>query len=88
MRSVELGGIDRACEISDEYPVARNVERDTDSFHQMRDQNVRCVAWLSFNVDGGAIDRVTPRRIAAIGPVQDPVLEIQLEVNRFRQMIK
>jgi hypothetical protein len=54
----------------------------------MRDQNVRCVARLSFNVDRSAINRITPRRITAIGPVKDAILEIQLEVDRFWQMVE
>ena len=39
--SVEIGGIDRTGQVGDEHPVTRHVERDTDSLHQVRDQDLR-----------------------------------------------
>src|SRR5580704_19248072 len=39
--SIEIGGIDRTREVGDEHLVAGNIEGDADSFHQMRDQNLR-----------------------------------------------
>ena len=33
--AIELCGIDRAAEVGDEHPIAGNVERDADAFHQI-----------------------------------------------------
>ena len=41
--SIEIGGIDRTGEVGDEHPVAGNVEGNADSFHQVRDQDLRCL---------------------------------------------
>ena len=38
--SVELGGIERAGKIGHEHPIARDIERDADPFHQMRDHDL------------------------------------------------
>jgi hypothetical protein len=46
----------------------------------MRDQDLRCRLF----VDWRAIDGVAARRIAAVGPVEDTVRAIELEVDRFR----
>src|SRR5215475_6344464 len=82
--AIEIGGIDRAGEVGDEHPVAGNVEGDADALHQMRDHDLR----VSLCVDRRAIDGVAARRIATIGPIEDSVLQIELEVDRFRQMIE
>src|SRR5262249_13689676 len=82
--AVEIGGIDRAGEVGDEHAIAGDVERDPDALHQMRDHDLR----VSLCVDRRAIDRVATRRIAAVGPVEDAVRQIELEVDRFRQMIE
>src|SRR5262249_2302288 len=52
--SIEIGGIDRTGEVSDEHPVARNVEGDADSLHQVRDQDL----WHRLFIDRRAIDGV------------------------------
>src|SRR4051794_28068538 len=36
----------------------------------------------------GAVDRVAARRVAAVRPVQKPVLEIELQINGLRQAIE
>src|SRR5262249_38111710 len=50
----------------------------------MRDDDLR----VSLGVDRHAIDGVATRRIAAVGPVEDTVRQIELEVDGFRQMIE
>src|SRR5262249_39009776 len=82
--SIEIGGIDRTGEVSDEHPVARNVEGDADSLHQVRDQDL----WHRLFIDRGAIAGVAARRIAAIGPIDDAIFAIELEVDRFRQLME
>ncbi len=39
-------------------------------------------------VDGYPIHCVAARRIATVGPVKNPIPEVQLEVDRFGQMIE
>ena len=68
LRSVELGGIDRAAEVGHEHPVARNVQRDADAFHQVREHDLGRGCG---RIDGGAVDRVAARRVAAVSPVQE-----------------
>jgi hypothetical protein len=82
--SIEIGGIDRTGEVGDEHPIAGNIEGDADPFHQVRDQNLRHRLF----VDRCAIDGVAARRIAAIGPIQHAVRQIELEIDGFRQLIK
>src|SRR4249920_1622403 len=82
--SIEIGGIDRTGEVGDEHPVAGNIEGDANSFHQVRDQDLG----RRFFVDWHAIDGVAARRIAAVGPIEDAVRQIELEVDGFRQPIE
>src|ERR1700752_699612 len=82
--AVEIGGIDRAGEVGDEHPVSGNIEGDGDALHQMPDDDLRC----RLCVDRRAIDVVAARRIAAIGPIEDAVFQIELKVNRFWQLIE
>src|SRR5215510_4560740 len=84
VRSVEVGGIDGTAEVGDEHPVSGNVEVDADSLHQMRDQDFR----LRLSIDRRATDGVAARWIAAVGPVEDAVDQIELEVDGFRQEIE
>src|SRR5258708_38914303 len=83
VRSVEIGGIDRSGEVGDEHPVARNVDGEADSLHQVRDQNLWCRVGV---VDRHAIDGIAARRIAAVGPIEDAVRPIQLEIDGFGQV--
>src|SRR6516165_6283578 len=78
--SIEIGGIDRAGEVGDEHPIAGKVEGNADALHQVRDQDLR----RRLFVDRRAIDGVAARRIAAVGPVEDAVRQIELEVDGFR----
>src|SRR5215467_14352696 len=82
--SVEISGIDRTCEVGDEHPVAGNVEGDADSLHQVGDQDLGDRLFI----DRRAIDGVAARRIAAVSPVEAAIFEIELEVDRLRQLIE
>src|SRR5215475_8403447 len=82
--AIEIGGVDRAGEVGDEHAVAGHVEGDADAFHQMRDQNLG----LSLLVDRHAVDSVAARRVAAVGPIENAVHQIELEVDRLRQAIE
>src|SRR6202051_1443601 len=84
-RPVEPRGVERAGEVGHEHAVARNVERDSDPFHQMGHHDFR-FGWLV--VDRGAIHRIAARWIAAVGPVQNAILVIELEIDRLRQVIE
>src|SRR5262249_14783942 len=82
--SIEIGGIDRTSEVGDEHPVAGNVEGDADSLHQVRDQDLGDRLFI----DRSATDRVAARRIAAVSPVEGAIFEIELEIDRLRQLIE
>src|SRR5262249_21595957 len=82
--AIEIGRIDRAGEVGDEHSVAGHVEGDADALHQMLDEDLRC----RLCVDRRTIYGIAARRIATIGPIEDAVRQIELEVDRFRQMIE
>ena len=84
-RSVEPGGIDRAGKIGHEHPIARDIQRDADPFHQMRQHDLRR---LRLCIDGCTVHRVAARRVAAIGPVEDAIFAIELEIDRLRQVVE
>ena len=54
--------------------------------------SIRCVSTISgacgFASIGCAVHRVAARRIAAIGPVEHAILEIELEIDRLRQAVE
>jgi len=82
---VEPGGIDRPGKIGHEHPIAGNIQRDADPFHQMRQHDLRR---LRLCIDGCAVHRVAARGVAAIGPVEHAVLAIELEIDRLRQVVE
>src|SRR6202008_2978141 len=55
-----------------------------DGFHQVRDQNLGDRVL----VETYAVDGVTARRVAAVGPVENAVFEIELEIDGLRQVVK
>src|SRR5882724_10025995 len=54
----------------------------------MREQNVGCRMFAEVGVYRRAIDRVAARRISAIGPINEPILQIELEIDWFRQTVE
>src|ERR1700720_57068 len=84
-RPVEPSGIDRTCEIGHEHPVTGNVEGDTDPLHEMGHHDV----WLyRLVVDRGPVHCVAARRVAAVGPVENTVLVVEFDIDRFRQTVE
>ena len=83
--SIEPCGINLAGEIGHEHPIVWNVERDTDSLHEVGDDDLRLSRLV---VDRGAVHRVAARRIAAVGPVENTVLVVELDINRLRQTVE
>ena len=45
-------------------------------------------SFLEIGVHRRAIDRVSARRISAVGPIDEPIFQIELEIDRFRQTIE
>src|SRR5438552_13592069 len=82
--SIEPCGVNRAGEIGHEHAVVWNVERDTDPLHEMGHHDLRLGGLV---VDRGAVHGVAARRVAAVGPVQIPVLEVEFEINWLRQSV-
>ena len=54
----------------------------------MREQNVRCRMFSEIGINRRAVHRVPARWISAIGPIKEPILQIELEIDRFRQTIE
>src|SRR6266404_9066598 len=54
----------------------------------MREQNVWCRMFGEIGIQRRATNRVPARWISAIGPIQEPILQIELEIDRFRQAIE
>src|SRR2546430_3603839 len=54
----------------------------------MREQNVGCRMFAEVGVYRCAIDRVSARRISAIRPINEPIFQIEFEIDRFRQTIE
>ena len=44
--------------------------------------------FVEIGVHRRAIDRVAARWISAVGPVEEPIFQIELEIDRFRQTIE
>src|SRR5712664_3408931 len=83
--SIESGGVNRAGEIGHKHAVVWNVERDTDPLHEMGHDDLRLGRFV---VDRGPVHCVAARRVAAVGPVENPVLVIELEINRLRHTVE
>src|SRR6266404_8900455 len=54
----------------------------------MREQNVWCRMFGEIGIQRRATNRVPARWISAIGPIKEPILQIELEIDRFRQTIE
>src|SRR6266404_6144269 len=54
----------------------------------MREQNVWGRMFGEIGINRRAVHRVPARWISAIGPINEPILQIKLEIDRFRQTIE
>ena len=52
------------------------------------EQNLRLLRRCSFGSDGRAINCVAARWIATVRPIENAVLDIEFQINRFRQVVK
>jgi len=64
-----------------------NVQGKAYGFHQMGHHDFGNVARL-VRVDRCAAHRISARGIAAVGPVQHAVFEIELEIDRFGKLLE
>src|ERR1700727_2654945 len=72
--SIEPRGIDRACKISHEHPIVRNIERDADPLHEVRHHDLRLRRLM---VDRRTVHCIAARGIATIGPIENAVFDIE-----------
>src|SRR5262249_31544937 len=84
---VEFRRIERTGEIGHEHAVARNIQSDADTFHQVRDHDLRLVL-PGLRVNGRAVHRVATWGIAAVGPVQEAILKIEFEIDRLGKAVE
>src|SRR5262245_12297078 len=85
--AVQLCRVERAAEIREEHATPLQVERDSDALHQSAAQNLRLpIPGRSVHVP--AADAVASRRVATVGPVNQPVIEIEIEIDRLGQSVE
>src|SRR5580658_2018350 len=88
VRPVEICAIDRSTQVGQKHAAPFQIQSDTDSLHQMVENNHRFLfAISSGRIHGRTVHRVASRRIATVGPVEGSVGEIEFEVNGFRQAV-
>src|SRR5262247_3186195 len=75
LRPVKTGRVNRAGEIGYEHAITRNIQGNTDSLHQMVEDDLRL---LGFRIDGCAINSVAAWWVADIGLIFCPSLHVQL----------
>src|ERR1700761_2730772 len=87
IRSIEIRAVNGPCEIRHKHPPAFQVQRQTNSFHQVIEENLRfgTRAWL--HIHRCSIYCVAKRRIPAICPVHDLVLKIEIQINGLGQIL-
>src|SRR3954464_7835937 len=83
--AIEIGGIDRTGEIGDEHPIVRNVEGDTDPLHEMGHHDLRLCRLV---VDRGSVHGIAARGGAAVSPVENTALVVDLDIDRLGQAIE
>src|SRR5436309_112148 len=54
----------------------------------MRQQNVRCRMFGEIGVNRSAVHSVSARRISAVGPINESILSVELEIDWLRQTIE
>src|ERR1700680_2279006 len=54
----------------------------------MGEENLRLLAIPGHGIQGRSIDSVAAWRISAVGPIHDPVLKIEIEINGFGKTIE
>src|SRR4051812_7022093 len=87
LQAVEARDVDRAGEIGHEHALARAIEGDADAFHEIPEHDLRRGPAVAPPVERRAAHGVAERRVAAIGPVEDPSCVIDLEVDRLGQAV-
>src|SRR6266853_5631788 len=86
VRPVEIRAVHRSTQVGQKHAAAFQIQGDTDSFHQMVENNYRLFLAISLSrIHRRAVHRVATWRIASVRPVDRPVGKIQFEVNRFGQ---
>ena len=79
--SVQAGRIDIAAKIGDEHAVMGWIQRDANAFHQVSHHDLRVFG--SDGIQFGPVDGITVRRVATVGPLQNPCGVVDLEVDRL-----
>ena len=54
----------------------------------MGEENLGLLAIPGRGIHGRSIDSIAARWISAVGPVHDPVFQIEVEIDRFRQALE
>src|SRR5260370_41148322 len=72
--------------VSQKHPLPFDIESNADSLHHVGIQDLRWSA--ACRVQRGAVDRITPRGISTIGPVDSAAAEIQFQIDRLRQTVE
>src|SRR5258708_2907406 len=86
VRSIETRAIDRAAEIGNEHALTLKIQCQSNSLHQVSKENLRTFASSRRCIHGRPVHSVTGRRITAVRPVDHPVGEIEIQIDRLRQL--
>src|ERR1700751_2148065 len=88
VRPVEIRAIDASTQVGQKHAAAFPIQGDTDSFHQMVENNLRFFRAISLRrIHGRSVYCVPAGSVAAICPVDRPVGEVEFEIDRFGKIL-
>src|ERR1700693_3760909 len=88
VRSIEVRAVNGTAEIGYEHTPTFQVQRQTDSFHQMGKDNLRLFAIPRCNIHGRSVHSVTSRGVPTIRPVHHPIGQIEVQIDWLGQTIE
>src|SRR5262249_6334616 len=76
---------ERAAEVRDEHATALHVEGNADALHKVGEEDLWRRSLACGRIQWRTVHGIPSRRVAAVGPVQETSLEIEIEIDRLRQ---
>src|SRR5882757_11295520 len=87
VRTIEIGQVDRATQVSHEHAPADRIESDADALHQVGRQDLGLPAPVR-RVQRGPIHGIAARRVPPVGPVQRASCQVELDIDRLGQVFE
>ena len=88
VRSIEVRAVNGTAEIGYEHTPTFQVQRQTNSFHQMGKDNLWLFASPRCNIHGRSVHSVTSRGVPTIRPVHHPIGQIEVQIDWLGQTIE